>query len=194
MTNLANPAQIYQPVKSINPVNDPSKEAVRQCCGYTLAILLLIASIFTALTQIKFMNDTAVKTEKIFYAIYAVGYFVPSIFYFNILRCPSFIAGKPPHSNFWPFYLSIVLKIVSLVFFLEKDLKIANVRIKVASETICTFLMIFICGLNDESNSCCSFVKPWIYKTKMVPYNLAYPPQGQMVGGYPLQAQNLPQA
>ena len=191
--NTSNPAQIYQPAKPINPANDPSKEAVKQCCGYTIAILLLIGSIFQALNQVRFMNDTALNMEKVFYAICGVGYFFPSIFFFNILRCPSYIAGKPPHSKFWSFYLSIIFKMVSLVLVLVKGLKINNFGIKVAIEIVYTFLIIFIYSLNDESKSCCLFVRPWIYKTKMVPYNPHYPPQAQMPGGYPPQAQNLPQ-
>lgn len=204
MNNTSSPAQIYQTAKTLNPAEDPSKEPVKQCCGYTLAVLFVLSSIGNTVAEFKNVGRTEVKAEKIFYVISAVVYFVPAIFFFNTLRCPSYLAGKPPKSKFWPFFLGIILNIVALIVAsTTTKMSIMDFGKTIGGQLIAYLLLIFIYGMDDSSDSCCLCFKPWIYKTKMIPvYHpqgqmmpYGYPPQGQMMpGGYPPQAYQAPMA
>lgn len=202
MNNISSPAQIYQPIKPLNPAEDPTKEPVKQCCGYTLAVIFVLLSIGSTVSEIKNVCRTNVTSEKIYFVISAVVYFAPAIFFFNALRSPSYLAGKPPKSNFWPFFLGIIMNIAGLVVAsTTTKMSITDFGMTIAGQLVVYLLLIFIYGMDDSSDSCCLCFKPWIYKTKMVP---AYPqqgqimpggylPQGQMMpGGYPPQAQNVP--
>jgi hypothetical protein len=188
--NSNNPAQIYKPPKPINPAEDSSKQLVKQCFGYTLGVLMFIVVIGKASGQFSFVGraDNA-PNDNIYYGAYGVGDFITWIFFFNLLHYPDYAAGNPSYIIFWPLYLGLIVKAAAYAYLYFNNLNIYGIGIKLGIEFVVTLVLILVYGANDESKSCCLCFKPWVYKTKMVPYNAAYPPQGyQAPGAYPPQA------
>lgn len=191
-----NPAQIYKPVKPLKPAEDPSKQLVKQCFGYTLAVLLFIVVIGKAVGQFNFVGraDNASK-DNIHYGVYGVGDVITWIFFFNLLYYPDYAAGNPSYLIFWPLYLATIVKAAAYAYLYVNNLNIYGIGIKLGIEFVVMLVLVLVYGTNDESSSCWLCFKPWIYKTKMVPYNAAYPPQAyQAPGSYPPQTYQAPSA
>lgn len=181
---INNPAQIYDPNKSVNLADDPSKELVRHLFGYILTIILVILAALSLYDKYNHILKATDFENRAYYTVYGVGILFYLLFSLCLLLIPTFAAGNPPFFKFWLLHLGFVLEMSAYAFLYIKNLFTEDSYGNIIAECGFYITMVLIFGANDESNSCCLWFKPWVYKTKMVPYHVAYPPQN---------AQNLPQ-
>lgn len=178
------------PPQMMNQAPEPVAE--KQGCGFTIAILGLIGSIFMTLGCASFalFVPAPLYLRAAYGAIAFAGIF-SGVFYGTILSQEDYLKGKPAITKMWPLWLSSLSILVFYVFvamFIRNFAIIPGAVIMVIAQLGVYYAMYF---MDDDSGSCCLCFKPYIFRkpVMMMDLNYGYPPQG-----YPPQQGYAPQA
>jgi hypothetical protein len=189
----------HQPFYCESGVSPIKYKLKHQVCGIyvsvTLALFNLCRLYFTLLFDLSEGNLGALRLFADFVSM--AQNVVAIYFFFEIIRVPEYLAGKPEFSKFWPFifgagcsFLRSILLCFASSYSLEQLLPSIVFYFVMTWVGLGVGYLMFM--LDDEKGSCCLCFKPFVYvRSEPDPYSyinaVQYP-------GYPIKQEAPPVA